>query len=699
MKRETTRIDLPPARMIKHRPPRIPAWVWVVMILVALSIGAGVGLWMGQEPAAEPVVVAPAAAVDREAVTRKIDEARAAVNEGDWLEARRLFEEVRQIEPDNAVAMASLPLIDRRLDEALGSVRIVTKPAGASVVIEGGGKFESPVTIQNLPLGKHRISILKNGFERVEKEFELREEATLEMATINLSKTAGNLEVVSEPKGAEFKLLKTIENNQKKLVEIGSTPALIEKLDPGDYEVLMAVEGWPQYSERVRVENNRNSSVSAVFAKGGIQVKSDPSSAEVWIQTGDEAQKKAGTTPLNLEELPVGQHRLELRYKDWDPISRSVEVNLGVTEVFEFSWERSLVSFESAPPGAVVFLKNKRLGNGREVTPFQMELPEGDYLFTAQHDMLGRKQVGKYIDAEAGTNAVNFAFDYGSVTLTSEPTGAAVLSAGVPIGKTPLTLPVVPPGALAYELRKDQYRSSEVSGNLEAGGALSFSTTLTYDSAPVASRNFTNGLGQQFVWVGQLGGWVAAHETTQKDYERLTGSNPSYFPAPNHPVDSVNWYEAAKFCEGLTVQEQSLGNLPPGFRYRLPTDQEWSIYVGNQKLDGAISSLFDRKKSTAPVGSLAPNEYGIYDARGNVWEWVNDWYSQTILNRIRKEGATPVPEWVGTDRKVLRGGAWNRSSQFDLEVANRMAARPSAEDRYDVGFRVVLMPDERSTGR
>ena len=142
------------------------------------------------------------------------------------------------------------------------------------------------------------------------------------------------------------------------------------------------------------------------------------------------------------------------------------------------------------------------------------------------------------------------------------------------------------------------------------------------------------------------------------------------------------------------MQERALGNLPPGYRYRLPTDQEWSQFVGAQKLDGAISSLFDRKKSTAPVGSLSPNEYGIYDARGNVWEWVTDWYSQTIVNRVREEGATPVSEWVGTDRKVLRGGAWNRASQFDLAGATRMAARPSAEDRYDVGFRAGLMPVE-----
>jgi formylglycine-generating enzyme required for sulfatase activity len=263
----------------------------------------------------------------------------------------------------------------------------------------------------------------------------------------------------------------------------------------------------------------------------------------------------------------------------------------------------------------------------------------------------------------------------------------------VPIGRTPLTLPVLSPGAYSWELRKEAHRSKSVSGTVEAGSTLNFTATLPYDPAPVTSRSFRNGLGQDMVWIGELNGWAAAHETTQAQFERLAGENPSYFKAPNHPVDSVTWYKAVKFCEALTVQEQGLGNLPAGYRYRLPTDAEWTKLVGGQKLDGAISSLFDRKSSTAPVGSLTPNLFGLYDVRGNVWEWVSDWYSQRTVTKVRQEGATPRPEWVGTDRKVLRGGAWNRSSQFDLAIANRMAARPSAEDRYDVGFRVVLMPE------
>lgn len=693
MNRETTRIDLPPPRMIKPRRPS--RWVWVIVIFIALAIGTGSGLYVGLKKGNREISSEQKETARNRDVAVKIAEAGVAVSEGNWLEARKLFEEVKQLDPENPDARASLPLIDRRLDEARGSLQVISDPPGATVLIEGVGEFVTPALIDRLPLGGHEVTISKEGFESITKTVSVADEDLVVLNEIELSKTAGQLEVVSEPK-ADFRLIKTVENDQQELVKVGRTPVLIEKLDPGEYEVLLAVEGWPEYSEKILVENNRNTSVSAVFAKGGLKVTSDPIGAEVWLLSPDsesEEAEKVGTTPLNLSGLPVGKHQIELRYGDWSPIRRTVEVADGVTEDLEFSWERALVSFESDPPGAAVFQGSRRLGNGREVTPFRAELPEGEYRFSAQHEKLGGVQRIARIDAEAGSNVVDFEFAYGSVSLTSEPAGVAVLSNGVPIGRTPLTLPVVPPGSYSYVLSKERYRDASVSGTVEAGGVLNFTASLTYDPAPVTARSFKNGIGQELSWVGTLNGWVASHETTQEQYQRIAGNNPSYFKNPKHPVESVTWYQAVKYCEALTVLEQGLGNLPAGYRYRLPTDSEWSRFAGNQKLDAAISSLFDRKESTAPVGTLAPNEFGLYDVRGNVWEWVSDWYSQTIVNRVRQEGSTPVMEWVGTDRKVLRGGGWTRSSQFDLAIENRMGARPSSEDRYDVGFRVVLMPD------
>ncbi|MEM9018187.1 MAG: PEGA domain-containing protein, partial [Verrucomicrobiota bacterium] len=641
MNRETTKIDLPPPRMIQPR-RRQPRWIWPLLIVAALGIGTGVGLFVGKRPG--PEKPNETSSVNDQEVASKLAEARISIAEGEWFEARRLFEEVRQLDPENPDALASLPLIDRRLDEAKGSVQIVSEPAGATLEIEGLSKGTAPTILSGIPLGEHELLVSMPGYEPVVRNFTVSGEETLDLGTISLHRTAGQLEVVSEPKGAEFKLLKTIENDQVELVEVGSTPALIEKLDPGEYEILMAVEGWPEYSERVRVENNRNTSVSAIFAKGGVQILSDPIGAEVWRRKESGQFEKMGETPMNLADLPVGKQQFELRYADWTPIQRTVEVVDGATEMLEFAWERALVSFVSDPPGAAILRDGVRLGNGNEVTPFHLELPEGDYDFTAEHPRLGSVTASLYLSAEDGTQPVRFEFSYGSVTLTSSPSGAAVVANGRPLGRTPLTLPVVVPGDYVFRLSKEQYAASEVSGTVTPGGSLQISEILHLDAAPKTTRSFRNSIGQEMIWIGSLGGWVASTETTQEQYERVGGSNPSYFKAANHPVESVTWYDANKFCDGVTFQEKSLGNLPSGFRYRLPTDAEWSQYVGQQKLDGAISSLFDRKKSTAPVGSLPPNEFGLFDVRGNVWEWVSDWYSQTIVNRVSKEGATPVQE-------------------------------------------------------
>lgn len=701
----TTRITLPPPRAYRPRGPRVPRWAWALLVLASLGIGAWAGWRAGatrlpQEASTPPPQEESALGPKRDEVTTRIAEAREAVASGDWLTAHRLFEEVRLLDPENPDARASLPLIERRLAEASGTVRVETQPSGAKVQLGSLEAQTSPAIFTGVPFGDHELVIALEGHDTVKRRVTVKDEKPLTLSGIVLERCSGQIEVVSEPEGAEFKVVRTREREPVELIEVGTTPARIEQLDPGDYLVHMSVAGFPEHSQTVRVENNRHTSVSAVFAKGGLNVTSDPSGAEVWIREaeGRAPARKVGLTPLTLPNLPAGKHRIELRYSDWTPISRTVEVTGGSTQDLEFAWERLMVSFVSDPPGAEVYLGNSRLGRGQQLTPFQLELPEGEYRFRARHPALGELEEQRYLSSKVGngdsqSNQVEFRFPYGSVRLNSAPPGAAVISEGRPLGRTPLTLSVVPPGEHRFELSLPQHRSTTVSGRVEAGGALEFDATLTYDPAPVTSRNFTNGLGREMVWIPALRGWAGAHEVTQAEYERLGGNNPSYFKAPNHPVDSVTWFEAVRFCEALTDHEKSLGTLPAGYRYRLPTDEEWNELVGNQKLDSAVSSLVERRASHAPVGSLPPNELGLYDVRGNVWEWVSDWYSQTIVNRILRDRATPNPEWVGTDRKVLRGGAWNRSGEFDLAVGNRMAASPSAKDRYDVGFRVVLMPE------
>jgi formylglycine-generating enzyme required for sulfatase activity len=239
-------------------------------------------------------------------------------------------------------------------------------------------------------------------------------------------------------------------------------------------------------------------------------------------------------------------------------------------------------------------------------------------------------------------------------------------------------------------------------------------------------RPFVNSLGMEFVPVPGTQVLFCRWETRVKDYAeyaRVNTVNDAWtkvqyngVPAarePEHPVSSVTWEEANAFCEWLTKKESAEGRLPKGMNYRLPTDEEWSRAVGLAKEQGAtpreragknsedypwgsgypppkanvgnyadssyhekISSMkwiegyTDGYATTAPVGSFAPNEHGLCDMGGNVWEWCEDLY-----------------EAGGTGR-VLRGASWSNNGQL-LRSSARFNAAPNWHN-YNHGFRCVV---------
>jgi formylglycine-generating enzyme required for sulfatase activity len=72
------------------------------------------------------------------------------------------------------------------------------------------------------------------------------------------------------------------------------------------------------------------------------------------------------------------------------------------------------------------------------------------------------------------------------------------------------------------------------------------------------------------------GYWIGKFEVTQGEYLALTGENPSNFPGElNRPVSSVTWFDATNYCWKLTQRELAAGRIPPGSRFRLPTEAEW----------------------------------------------------------------------------------------------------------------------------
>jgi formylglycine-generating enzyme required for sulfatase activity len=198
------------------------------------------------------------------------------------------------------------------------------------------------------------------------------------------------------------------------------------------------------------------------------------------------------------------------------------------------------------------------------------------------------------------------------------------------------------------------------------------------------------------------GFWVAKFLVTQGDYQAVIGSNPSGFPGDlNRPVESVTWLDATNYCAKLTEQALASGRIPPGSRYRLPTEAEWEcaaragtstrFYYGD---DPGGTSLSNHAwyaaiggATTHPVGLKEPNAWGLYDMEGNVWEWCQDWYG-SYPGGFETDPQGPDSNPLGV--KVIRGGAWE-AFDSDCRSARRMTegVSPFIKD-FIIGFRVVL---------
>jgi len=180
--------------------------------------------------------------------------------------------------------------------------------------------------------------------------------------------------------------------------------------------------------------------------------------------------------------------------------------------------------------------------------------------------------------------------------------------------------------------------------------------------------------------------YIGKYLITQGQWKAVMGNNPSYFSkGDNYPVDNVSWEDAQEFIRTL--------NKITGKNYRLPTEAEWEYaarggrkshgykYSGSNNANNVSWNETNSDKSTQPVGTKLPNELGIHDMAGNLWEWCNDWsaaYSSAQTN--------PTGPSSGTYR-VLRGGCW-RSPISDCRNSFRYDII-STDRYYSLGFRVV----------
>lgn len=232
----------------------------------------------------------------------------------------------------------------------------------------------------------------------------------------------------------------------------------------------------------------------------------------------------------------------------------------------------------------------------------------------------------------------------------------------------------------------------------------------TFSDEPMlatTTKPFINSLGVPFVPISRGKTLCSVWQLRIQDYARYCSETGAAMPSVDfpqgmdHPVVNVRWNDSHVFCEWLTKREIWLGLIPPRFAYRLPHDEEWSTAIGltyesgrtPKDRSGVVEGYpwgdffppphgagnyhprlqCDEYPETSPVGSFAPNKFGICDLGGNVWEWCLDLYEK------------------GSPHRVLRGASCFNDDPLFLMSSFRDHCLPDYS-RNNVGIRLVLAP-------
>ena len=247
---------------------------------------------------------------------------------------------------------------------------------------------------------------------------------------------------------------------------------------------------------------------------------------------------------------------------------------------------------------------------------------------------------------------------------------------------------------VANTVPRERFKSTEVkSESFEVNG-------IRFDMVAVQGGTFTMGgrknksgairedeLPQHEVTLDNFK--IGRTEVTQALWEAVMGSAPYGNQGPDFPIGNVSWYDVQAFLRRL--------NALTGRKFRLPTEAEWEYAArGGQKSRGTefagspypqgVAQYGYEDMRTRPVARYSPNELGLYDMSGNVWEWVQD--RPGPYNSTAQRDPTGPSESALGDFRILRGGSAATTAD-KCRVSNRNEFEAS-RFRTTIGFRLVL---------
>ncbi|MEE0921678.1 MAG: SUMF1/EgtB/PvdO family nonheme iron enzyme [Paludibacteraceae bacterium] len=430
------------------------------------------------------------------------------------------------------------------------------------------------------------------------------------------------------------------------------------------------------------------------------------------MQTG--ARQSLGTVPVNGKDLDAGSYSILIqkdKYKDYTEI---IQIEEGETNSLAPNLEANYVELTLTTSGqSDMYIDGQKLGTGR----WKGTLELGEYsIETRQAGHESAYTTIRVVPQSAGqTIALNNPIPiYGSMVLTTSPADAAVYVDGKKVGTSPVIVNELLIGSHSIRVEKDGYDQQEKTVQIieSQETILELMLNKSIEKAPIivtvngVSFNMIKIEGGTFMMgatpeqamdayhdekpvhsVTLSDYYIGETEVTQELWYAVMGNNPSNFKGVQNPVEQVSWHDCQTFIKKL--------NRLTGRRFRLPTEAEWEYaarggqksnkykYAGGNVLSDLAWYRDNSENKTHPVKKNVPNELGLYDMSGNVYEWCSDWFDAYSNHaQVNPEGPSSN---LG---RVFRGGSWGNDAKY-CRVSFRYYNTPT-DRACNLGLRLAL---------
>ncbi len=557
----------------------------------------------------------------------------------------------------------------------------VSPPVEATVAIDDTHIGPAPLGPIELQPGEHSVKVRAPRFLPYADIIELDGLGRDEIVTVQLVPRWADVSVTSDPPGA------VIYAGEEKL---GVTPAVIELIE-GTHQLSVVRDGFKAWDGTLTAEPNVARELPLIrleAADAKLTVNSIPRGANVTVNG-----RYRGQSPLTLDLLPDVNYEIGLSKAGYGTASRQVRLGSAAREAItvDLSARTGSVTVNVSPADAGIFVDGVARGTGTQTlelssAPHRIDVRKTGYESWTQ-TITPRPGYPQTLTARLRSNEAIARAKIETVVETAD---------GIKLRR-------VEPGTFTMGASRSEQgrRANEVLVPVSITAPFYISTT------EITNRDFAR--------------FRPAHDSGAAVHPSLA--------ADGNPVANVTWSQAVQFCNFLSAREgldpvyeekfgefEAIRPLPDG--YRLPTEAEWAWalrYAGRPSApkfgwgdkwpppkdagnfaDRSAADLVatvlphydDGFASTAPVGSFPANALGLYDADGNVAEWVNDYYT------VPTPGITePIADPLGPERgstHVIRGSSWKHAGITELRLSYRDYGDTA---RSDVGFRIVRNAD------